>query len=317
VTGPRVALLSRIVGSDQGAMAQLADAGVDVVIDLAGYEALGGDAARWQEVLGRIDGLVLGLQPLTSAHLDAAPDLRYVLRIGTGTDNIDVAAAHDRGVVVESLPGLNAPAVAEYAFALLLAAAKRIPEADRSLRAGEWTRFYGRHLGGRTLGLVGFGEIARAMVPKARGFGMNVIAHRRSADGDTDGVPIVPLDELLATSDFVSLHVPLTEGTRNLIGAREFDLMRPGMVLVNTARGAVVDEHALYDALLGGRVGAAALDVFSVEPPVGNPLLDLPTVIVSPHNGGYSDLVTEQTARSAAARIVAGLAPLTAQHKEN
>jgi D-3-phosphoglycerate dehydrogenase len=164
-TGPRVALLSRIVGSDQGAMAQLADAGVDVVIDLPGYEALGGDAARWQEVLGRIDGLVLGLQPLTSAHLDAAPDLRYVLRIGTGTDNIDVAAAHDRGIVVESLPGLNAPAVAEYAFALLLAAAKRIPAADRSLRAGEWTRFYGRHLGGRTLGLVGFGEIARALVP--------------------------------------------------------------------------------------------------------------------------------------------------------
>jgi phosphoglycerate dehydrogenase-like enzyme len=146
---------------------------------------------------------------------------------------------------------------------------------------------------------------------------MNVIAHRRSADGDTDGVPIVPLDELLARSDFVSLHVPLTESTRNLIGAREFDLMRPGVVLVNTARGAVVDEHALYDALLDGRVGAAALDVFSVEPPVGNPLLDLPTVIVSPHNGGYSDLVTEQTARSAAARIVAGLAPSTAQHKEN
>jgi D-3-phosphoglycerate dehydrogenase len=314
----RVALLSRIVGSDRTAMAQLADAGVDVVIDLPGYEALGGDGARWQEVLGRIDGLVLGLQPLTSADLDAAPDLRYVLRIGTGTDNIDVAAANDRGIVVESLPGLNAPAVAEYAFALLLAAAKRIPDADRSLRAGEWTRFYGRHLGGRTLGLVGFGEIARAMVPKARGFGMDVIAHRRSAtDEDTDGVRMVSLDELLTSSDFVSLHVPLTDRTRNMIGARELGMVRPGMVLVNTARGAVIDEQALCDALVSGRVGACALDVFSVEPPVGTPLLDLPNVVVSPHNGGYSDLVTERTARGAAARIVAGLAPLPAQHKEN
>lgn len=317
MTRPRIALLSRIVGSDSNAMAHLADAGVDVVIDLPGYEAIGGDGPRWRDVLGRIDGLVLGLQPLTRAHLDAAPDLRYVLRIGTGTDNIDVAAAADRGIVVESLPGMNAPAVAEYAFALLLAAAKRITEADRSLRSGEWTRFYGRHLGGRTLGLVGFGEIARLMVPKARGFGMDVIAHRRSAGDDTDGVPIVPLDELLARSDFISVHVPLTDGTRGLIGARELGLVRAGTVLVNTARGAVVDEQALYDALLAGRVGAAALDVFSTEPPGALPLFELPNVVVSPHNGGYSDLVTERTARGAAERIVAGLVPLPAPHKEN
>ncbi|HEY3751106.1 MAG TPA: NAD(P)-dependent oxidoreductase [Pseudonocardiaceae bacterium] len=314
----RLALLSRIVGSDRAAMAHLTDAGVEVVIDLPGFQALDGDEQRWREVLGRIDGLVLGLQPLTRTHLDAAPDLRYVLRIGTGTDNIDVAEAHSRGIVVESLAGLNAPAVAEYAFALLLAAAKHIPEADRSLRSGEWTRFYGRHLGGRTLGLVGFGEIARAMVPKARGFGMDVIAHRRSAGTqDSDGVSMVSLDELLTSSDFISVHVPLTDATRGMIGARELALVKPGTVLVNTARGAVVDEQALYDALVDGRIGAAALDVFSVEPPGPMPLFDLPNVVVSPHNGGYSDLVTELTARSAAERIVAGLAPLPAQHKEN
>jgi D-3-phosphoglycerate dehydrogenase len=318
VTGTRIALLSRIVGSDRTAMAMLADAGVDVVLDLPGYQALGGEGKGWQEVLGRIDGLVLGLQPLTRAHLDAAPDLRYVLRIGTGTDNIDVTAANSRGIVVESLAGLNAPAVAEYAFALLLAAAKRIPAADRSLRAGEWTRFYGRHLGGRTLGLVGYGEIARAMVPKAHGFGMNVIAHRRSGAGGSDGVPMVGLDELLASADFISLHVPLTEETRGLIGEREFGLMRPDVVLVNTARGAVVDERALHAALVSGKVGACALDVFSVEPPGPSPLFDLPNVVVSPHNGGYSDLVTELTARSAAERIVAGLAPPeVVQNKEN
>jgi D-3-phosphoglycerate dehydrogenase len=312
-------LLSRIVGSDRVAMARLADAGIDVVIDLPGHQALGGDEDKWFDVLGRVDGLVIGLQPLTREHFDAAPDLRYVLRIGTGTDNIDVATAHERGIVVESLPGLNAPAVAEYAFALLLAAAKRIPAADRSLRAGEWTRFYGRHLGGRTLGLVGFGEIARAMVPKARGFGMDVIAHRRSTGtDDTDGVRIVSLDELLTTADFVSLHVPLTDTTRGLLGARELGLMRPGSVLVNTARGAVVDDEALYDALKGGPIGACAIDVFATEPPQRDlPLFDLPNLIVSPHNGGYSDLVTEQTARGAAERIVAGLARLSHQDKEN
>jgi D-3-phosphoglycerate dehydrogenase / 2-oxoglutarate reductase len=314
----RLALLSRIVGSDRVAMDRLAEAGVDVVIDLPGFQQLGGDEGRWLDVLAKVDGLVIGLQPLTAKHFEAAPDLRYVLRIGTGLDNIDVAAARERGVVVESLPGMNAPAVAEYAFALLLAAAKRIPEADRSLRSGEWTRFYGRHLGGRTLGLVGFGEIARAMVPKARGFGMNVVAHRRSATGgEVDGVSMLPLDELLSTSDFVSLHVPLTDATRGLIGARELGLLRPGAVLVNTARGAVVDEQALYTALSDGTLGSAAVDVFSTEPPGHLPLFDLPNVIVSPHNGGYSDLVTELTARSAADRIVAGLARLSETHEEN
>jgi D-3-phosphoglycerate dehydrogenase / 2-oxoglutarate reductase len=304
----RLALLSRILGSDEVAMARLAGAGVDIAIDLPGFQALDGDEAKWLDVLGRVDGLVIGLQPLTREHFEAAPDLRYVLRIGTGLDNIDVEAARERGVVVESLPGLNAPAVAEFAFALLLAAAKRVPEADRSLRSGEWTRFYGRHLGGRRLGLVGFGEIARLMVPKARGFGMEVVAHRQSAtSGEVDGVALLPLDELLSTSDFVSLHVPLTDGTRGLIGARELALLPPGAVLVNTARGAVVDEDALYRALSDGTLGAAALDVYSTEPPGHLPVFDLPNVVVSPHNGGYSDLVTQQTARSAADRVVAGL----------
>jgi D-3-phosphoglycerate dehydrogenase len=147
---------------------------------------------------------------------------------------------------------------------------------------------------------------------------MDVIAHRRSGGTqDSDGVSMVSLDELLTSSDFISVHVPLTDATRGMIGARELALVKPGTVLVNTARGAVVDEQALYDALVDGRIGAAALDVFSVEPPGPMPLFDLPNVVVSPHNGGYSDLVTELTARSAAERIVAGLAPLPAQHKEN
>jgi len=308
--GVPVAVLSRILGSDPAAMAALAAAGLDVVLDLDGYDALRAgpdDPAGWYQVLGRVHGLVVGLHPLAAEQFGRAPWLRYVLRIGTGLDNIDVAAARGHGVRVDSLPGLNAPAVAEYAFALLLAAARRVTEADRSLRAGEWTRFTGKHLGGRTLGLIGYGEIARLMVPKARGFGMDVIAHRRHPQPDTDGVPQVGLDQLLRTADFISVHVPLTPATRGLLGPREFGLMRDGVVLVNTARGAVVDEPALYQALLAGRVAACGLDVFEREPPGDAPLLALPNVVASPHNGGYSDLVVGVVAAAAARHLIDGL----------
>jgi D-3-phosphoglycerate dehydrogenase len=307
--GGRVAVLSRIMGSNQEAMAELDAAGLEVVLDLAGYQALGGDEAAWRRVLATVKGLVVGLQPLPAATFEAAPELRYVLRIGTGTDNIDLDAATARGVTVEALPGLNAPAVAEYAFGLMLAAARRIPEADRSLRAGEWTRLPGRHLGGRTLGLIGYGEIARLMVPKARGFDMDVIAYRRSPAQNSDGVRQVGLDELLGLSDFISVHVPLTEQTRSLIGRPEFGLMRDGVVLVNTARGAVVDERELYRALVSGKVAACALDVFENEPPGDSPLLTLPNVVASPHNGGYSDVITSLTALTAAQRLIAGVGP--------
>ncbi|WNI16463.1 NAD(P)-dependent oxidoreductase [Actinacidiphila sp. ITFR-21] len=304
----RIALLSRIVGGSATAMRRLRELGVEIALDLPGYDALGGDRDRWEAVLRDIDGLVVGLQPVDRRLFETAPKLRYVLRIGTGLDNVDTAAAGEFGVRVDSLAGRNAAAVAEYAFGLLLAAARRIPEADASVRAGEWTRFSGSHLGGRTLGLIGYGDIGSLMVPKAHGFGMRVLVHRRSAAAvDEPGVRTVPLDELLAASDFVSLHVPLTDATRHLLGAREFGLMRPGVVLVNTARGDVVDERALDDALASGRVAAAALDVFPREPPPPTPLLARRNVVLSPHNGGYSDLVMEQTAAAAVAALADGL----------
>jgi len=309
-TGPavRVALLSRIVGDSATAMGRLRDLGVDVVLDLPGHTALNGDQERWDAVLREIDGLVVGLQPVDRRLFETAGKLRYVLRIGTGLDNVDTAAAREFGVRVDSLPGLNAAAVAEYAFGLLLAAARRIPEADASMRAGEWTRFAGRHLGGRTLGLIGYGDIGSLMVPMAHGFGMRVLVHRRSgAAVDAPGVRTVPLDELLAGSDFLSLHVPLTDETRHLLGAREFALMRPGAVLVNTARGEVVDERALDDALASGRVGAAALDVFPREPPPPTALPARRNVVLSPHNGGYSDLAMERTAAAAVDALAAAL----------
>ncbi|WP_329133774.1 hypothetical protein OG552_16925 [Streptomyces sp. NBC_01476] len=308
----RIALLSRIVAASEASMRRLRELGVEIVLDLPGYDALGGDRDRWDAVLREIDGLVVGLQPVDRRLLETASKLRYVLRIGTGLDNVDTAAAAEFGVRVDSLPGLNAAAVAEYAFGLLLAAARRIPEADASMRAGEWTRFSGRHLGGRTLGLIGYGAIGSLMVPKARGFGMDVLVHRRGGGAVGEpGVRTVPLDELLAAADFISLHVPLTEETRSLLGEREFALMKPGVVLVNTARGEVLDQAALAAALAGGRLGALALDVFPQEPPAPSPLLRTllarRDVVLSPHNGGYSDLVMEQSAAAAVDALAGAL----------
>lgn len=308
--GPiKVAILSRILLGDPAAMSSLHAAGLEVVLELSEYDALGPDEAQWREALAGVAGLVVGLQPLTAERIAAAPSLRYVLKIGTGLDNIDLAAAQRAALTVDSLAGLNAPAVAEYAFGLMLAAARRIPEADRSMRSGEWTRLTGRHLGGRTLGLIGYGDIARLMIPKAQGFGMDVVVHRQSAAPVAEaGVRSVTLAELLAVSDFISVHVPLTAETAGLLGAAEFAAMRAGVVLVNTARGAVLDEDALYAALVEGRVAAAALDTWSAEPPGPNRLVDLPNVVASPHNAGYSDVTTALTAATAAQRLIDGVA---------
>jgi phosphoglycerate dehydrogenase-like enzyme len=310
VARTRVALLSRIVGADEGALARLEADGVDVVIDLAQYETLTASAdgeAAWRRLLATIDGLVVGLQTVDAALLDAAPHLRFVLRIGTGLDSIDVAAATARGVEVSALEGLNAPAVAEFAFSLLLAVAKRIPQIDSKVRAGGWERAMGLQLAGGTLGLVGFGSIARAVVPKALGFGMNVLVHREHPNAEDDakyGVRSVGLEELIRESQFISLHAPLNDRTRHLIGPSQIDLMR-GTVLINTARGGLVDEDALRAGLTDGRVAAAGLDVLAEEPPRDNPLIGMPNVVVTSHTAGYTDAVNSSIANAAADFMIA------------
>lgn len=309
-TTRNVALLSRIAGNSSEARRRLRSAGVEIVVDLPGYEALADDLEQWHALMRDVDVLVVGLQPVDRALFEAAPRLRHVLRVGTGLDNIDLAAAQTHGVTVENLAGMNAGAVAEFAFALLLAAAKRIPEADASVRSGEWRRMVGRHLGGRTLGLIGFGDIAQAMVPKALGFGMDVVVTRRRDEPiEMKGVRAVPLDTLLSTSHFISVHVPLTEQTRGLIGPREVALMND-VVLVNTARGEVIDEDALGEGLRSGRIAACGLDVFHAEPPTGSPLLSLPNVVLSAHTAAHTDTANE----AVAAAVVDGVLNALARH---
>jgi glyoxylate reductase len=241
------------------------------------------------------DGLLTMLtERIDATLLDGAPDLRIVANMAVGYDNIDVAAATQRGVIVTNTPGVLVEATAELAFALLLASARRLVEGERIVREGRWPPWrpdfhLGKQLAGSTLGIVGLGAIGEAVARRARGFEMRLLYYSRTRKHATEhelGLTYLPLDELLGQSDFVSLHVALSPETRHLIGAERLALMKPDAVLVNTARGPIVDQAALTEALREHRIGGAALDVFEVEPlPPGDPLLKLDNVLVAPHIG--------------------------------
>jgi phosphoglycerate dehydrogenase-like enzyme len=249
-------------------------------------------------------GLIVGVDPVSEGVLQAGP-LRVVVKYGSGLDNVDLAAADRLGVRVRSTPGTNARSVAELTVGLLLALARHVAFHDRSARAGSWARRSGIELNGRRLGLVGYGAVAREVAPIARGLGMEVVATDPFVE-DAD-VELVDLDTLLATSDAVSLHVPLDETTRNLIDAPALARMLPGALLVNTARGGLVDEAALAEALVTGRLRGAALDVFAEEPPASSPLLELDNVIASPHAGAATSEAVERTASAALDELLRSL----------
>lgn len=241
--------------------------------------------------VGDVDGVVCLLtDPIDEAVLraGAAGRLRVVATAAVGFDNIDVTAAAALGIAVCNTPGVLDQTTADLAFLLILAASRRASEAERDLRAGRWEGWgfmdhLGRDVYGTVLGLIGYGRIARQVARRAEGFGMEVLHHARRSTGFPGYV--ADLDELLGTADVVSLHVPLTEDTRHIIGARELALMKPTAVLVNTARGPVVDEEALVDALESGGIYAAGLDVFDGEPTINPRLLAAPRAVLLPHIG--------------------------------
>ena len=241
--------------------------------------------------IGDVDALISGTEPVTAAVLAAAPRLRVIAKHGVGYDNVDLAAAAARGIPVCVAGGAITDSVADHAFALLLALARAVPRGDRAVRAGGWPRLVGPELRGRTLGLVGLGQIGRGVCRRAAGFGLRLLAYDLNPDAAfarTWGVRYVTLDELLGAADFVSLHAPLTDATRGLIGAARLARMKPGAGLINTARGELVDEAALYDALRSGHLSGAASDVFVDEPPGASPLLTLETFIATPHVAGQT-----------------------------
>ncbi|HEV7861281.1 MAG TPA: D-glycerate dehydrogenase [Acidimicrobiia bacterium] len=283
------------------------------------------DAAGLAEAVGAgVDGLVCLLTERIDADVLAAGRgrLRVVANVAVGFDNIDVEAATAAGVVVCNTPGILDETTADLAFLLVLAAARRTSEAEAVLRAGRWTGFHieeflGRDVHGATLGLVGYGRIGRAVARRAEGFAMEVIHHTRTPTGEAGWVG--HLHELLGRADVVSLHVPLTDGTRHLIGRPELAAMKPTAVLVNTARGPVVDEEALAEALEQGVIAGAGIDVFEAEPAVHPRLLAAPGAVLLPHIGSASVATRTAMARlaSASARaVLAGTLPANSLNPE-
>lgn len=268
-----------------------------------------------------VDALVTFLSDRVDDELlDAAgPALRVVANFAVGYDNVDVAACSARGVAVANTPEVLTDATADFAWALLLAAARRLPEAQALAASGSWSgwqplQLLGRDVAGRTLGVVGMGRIGRAVARRGRGFDMRVLYHNRSPDRDAErelGAEYRELDALLRESDFVSLHAPLTDATRHLIGARELAAMKPTAVLVNTARGPLVDEAALVDALQRGPAGdgifAAGLDVFEAEPRLHPQLAELPNAVLAPHLGSATEGARLGMARLCAEAVAAVL----------
>jgi len=269
------------------------------------------------EAVAGADGFLSMITDAVDAELlDAAPRLRVVSNMAVGYNNIDVAAATARGIVVTNTPGILTEATAELAFALILAAARRVVDLDRRTRAGEWTcwaplLFLSREVSGKTLGVVGLGRIGRAVARRARAFGMRVLYHSRSrleaAEERDLGVEYAEKDELLATADFVSLHVPLSAETRHLIGRRELDLMKPTAYLINTSRGPVVDEAALVEALKARRIEGAGLDVYENEPMLTPGLAALDNAVLLPHVGSATVETRTKMARMAAENLLSAL----------
>jgi glyoxylate reductase len=264
-----------------------------------------------------VDGVVCLLTDRIDAGLiGASRKLRVISNVAVGYDNIDVAAATARSIMVCNTPGVLTETTADLAWALIMAAGRRISEADRYLRAGRWKSWspqllLGQDIRGATLGIIGFGRIGQAVGRRAKGFGMKLVytdTERQVEVERETGAEFVALPELLRRSDFVSIHTPLTAETRHLIGARELTMMKPTAVLINSARGPIVDEAALAEALREKRIFAAGLDVYESEPlPQDSPLLGLENVVLLPHIGSGSVATRTRMARMAVENMIAGL----------
>jgi glyoxylate reductase len=265
--------------------------------------------AEIRPLLDGMDAVYASVDKYTAAVLASpqAARLKVISRWGVGYDSIDVAAATREGIVIAYTPGLLNEAVADYAMALLLGVARRIHEGYATMRAGKWMPMWGHDIAGKTLGLVGCGRIGQAVAKRAGGFGMRLLAFDPAPQPDAEklGIRFVPLDELLAESDFVSLHAALTPETRGLIGEPEFRCMKKSAYLVNTARGAVVDEAALVRALHEGWIAGAALDAFTTEPlPATHPLVTAPNLLLTPHQASFGFDTGTRVSEAAARAIV-------------
>jgi D-3-phosphoglycerate dehydrogenase len=287
-------------------------------VDARVIEAPTGAEAELVALAAEADGILTCFAQVTPAVISAAPRLKVIGRYGIGVDNIAVAAASARAIPVTNVPAYCVDEVAEHVIGVMFCLARGLHRYDRAVRAGDWSLTSAapvHRIAGRTLGIVGFGRIGQAVAGRARGLGLHVLAHAPRA---VPGVERVALLELARRADFVSLHVPLTADTEGLIDRDFIDAMKPGAVLINAARGAVVDQAALTEALLAGRIAGAGLDVFVPERlPAGHPLLGLETVLATPHTAFYSEESLADLATLAARGVAAVLAGRRPEHVVN
>lgn len=238
-------------------------------------------------VVGDIDGVIAGVDTWNETIFKMAPRLKVIARFGAGVDNIDLEAAKAYDIKVANAKGLNANSVAEITVGLILCAIRNIPYLNNSLRKGNWDRFMGRELQGRTVGLLGFGDIARRVAAKLQGFDLNLIAFDKYPELEKAAqlkVSMLSMEEVLSGSDIISMHLPSFKETYHIMGEKQFNRMKDGAYFVNTARGTLVDEKALYHALYSNKLTAAAIDVFEKEPAeLSNPLFSLENLITTPH----------------------------------
>ncbi|EMT50248.1 glycerate dehydrogenase [Brevibacillus borstelensis AK1] len=275
------------------------------------------DDASFAAGLQRADGLMIySRHKINASVLEKAPRLRVVSNIAVGYDNLDLPALTARGILATNTPDVLTETTADLTFALLMAAARRVPEADRFVKNGQWNEWLpslmlGKDVHGATIGIVGMGRIGEAVARRAKGFDMNILYFNRSRKPEAEkalGVQFTSLDDLLSRSDYVVVMTPLTPETEGLIGERELALMKSDAILINTSRGCVVDEQALIRSLTERRIGGAGLDVFQMEPtPKDNPLLSLPHVVTLPHIGSATRETREKMALKAARNMLAGL----------
>ena len=243
-------------------------------------------------LLDGVDGYIAGLDYITADVIEKAPaSLKVISRYGAGVDRVDLPAAKKKGIAVTNTPGTNAVAVCELAFALMLTLARSVVRLDKAVRKGEWPRNDGVELRGKTLGIAGLGAIGKNIAKRAKAFEMNVVAfdpYFDAAFGSAYGVANVSLDELLSVSDVVTLHMPLNDKTHHAIGADAFAKMKDGVLLINTARGGLIDEAAAEEALKTGKLGGLGLDVYEAEPVSASPLIAYDNVVMTPHTGAHT-----------------------------
>jgi D-3-phosphoglycerate dehydrogenase len=292
---------------------KLSDAAVQIFrdrgIDVTFEPALGKDKDALLARIGEFDGLAIrSATKVTEKLLAAATNLKVIGRAGIGTDNVDKDASSKKGVIVMNTPYGNMITTAEHAIAMMFAVARQIPEANSSTHSGKWekSRFMGVELSGKALGVIGAGNIGGIVCDRARGLKMKVVAYDPflSEERATKlGIEKVELDDLLARADFITLHVPFTEQTKNILSRENIAKTKPGVRIINCARGGLVDEEALADALKSGHVAGAAFDVFSVEPAIESPLFNLPNVVVTPHLGAATTEAQENVALQVAEQM--------------